>query len=358
MSYLTKSIADALCTVITLGFAGQMAASGQPVTFEYKAGTGADVDADATKHGLVQDAFGGFGVRINIRQAAPQEVMPYILGSNLPQNKLETFIDGLIRYINEIKSMFARANTPQDAPQGAYIGVQFFVGQQGNILGEPIIYGPSALSQRCPVYREINGADANTIADAYGRAVANTNKAARAVAQGLGISQGDHPDFNEPYQQGHIFGSSHGMIRAMVNRVALPKDAYDSVFAEIALGSGTTKVSSCIPCAIFMQSFGYPASSMHLGRGDNWWIPDAPDDKTLADWKKTIAAYYANGVEICNPLAYHLGEQRTLNEIVTMLITEKDNNLGDIQPKISDLFLEALTFEDSFIDRILRTMFP
>jgi hypothetical protein len=142
------------------------------------------------------------------------------------------------------------------------------------------------------------------------------------------------------------------MIRAMVNSVTPPPNI-QSVFAEIALGANTTKVSSCIPCAIFMQSFGYPASSIHLGRGDNWRIPDFPSEKILSDWRNAIISCYLSGVELCNPRIDSYDNTR-LDDMVAMLIAER-NDEQDITPYIPDVFLEALTFEGSFIDRINRT---
>jgi hypothetical protein len=350
MTYLTKKTADALCTVITLGFAGQMEANGQPVTFEY------EQDRDAGDHEVVQAAFEELGVRINVRQSLPQNLFPYILGANLPQNRLDAFIVDLTRYINTINNMFNEANGQANPPRGAYIGVQFFVNQAGNIAGDPNIYGPSALSLHLPVYRTITFAEGQAIGIAYYNARKSTNDATRAVIQGLMNVNVHQLEFDTDYQAGHIFGSGHGMIRAMVNSVTPPVNC-ESVFAEIALGNNTTKVSSCVPCAIFMHSFGYPASSIHLGRGDNWRIPDTPGDEVLTNWKNTIVNCYTSGLDIYNPLVDAANNIR-LDDMAAILITERNDGVQDILPGIPDLFLEALTFEDSFIQRIKNTRFP
>jgi hypothetical protein len=191
------------------------------------------------------------------------------------------------------------------------------------------------------------------IAIAYYKARKSTNDAAVAVSNGLLQAIGGNYDVD--YIRGHLFGSNHGMIRAMVNSVEPPKDI-QSVFAEIALGAGTTKVSSCIPCAIFMQSFGYPASSIHLGRGDNWRIPDSPGKKIRGDWKNAIIGCYLSGVTLCNPEIDSYGNEN-LDNVVTKLIAERDDE-QDITPHIPGMFLEALTFEGSFMDRIRNTLFP
>ncbi|MDR2433964.1 MAG: hypothetical protein LBD47_05305 [Treponema sp.] len=358
MLFLDKTIADALCTVITLGFAREMERTGQPLVFEY------EVPGDAEDHELIRDAFGPLGVMINVRMSAPQVQMPYILGANLPQNRLNTFINDLHQWADQINNMFNAANG-QNPPRGAYIGVQFFVDANGNILrgriannfdADPLVYGPSALSQHCPVYREITFVEEQGIGLAYYNARKSTIDAARAVANGL--NQAPPTDFDKDYRAGHIFGSGHGMIRAMVNSVMPPPgQGIDHVFAEIALGAGTTKVSSCVPCAIFMQSFGYPASSIHLGRGDNWRIPDRPSAEILHNWTDFIVNYYLSGLELFNPSVGLGGVNTTLDDAAKRII-ESNAGADDIILKIPNLFLEALTFEDSFMNRIKRTLFP
>jgi hypothetical protein len=104
-----------------------------------------------------------------------------------------------------------------------------------------------------------------------------------------------------------------------------------------------------------MQSFGYPASSIHLGRGDNWRIPDEPSAEILHNWADSIITYYRMGLELCNPAVILEGDETTLADAAAMII-ESNAGVHDIMPEIPNLFLEALTFEDSFIDRIQRTL--
>jgi hypothetical protein len=372
MPFLNKKIADALCTVITLGFAREMEINGQPLRFEYE-----DQDRnlnqaqnnararDAEDHRLLRDAFTSLGVHIDVGPSAPQVLMPYILGTNLPQNRLNTFISDLHQWADQIMNMFNAANA-QNPPRGAYIGVQFFVDANGNIQrgriannfdAGPFIYGSSALSLHQPVYRRIIDDERDAIGIAYYNARMSTNNAVRAVtaADLIVLSR-----FETDYLTGCIFGSDHGMIRAMVNSVMPPPgQGIDRVFAEIALGDNTKKVSSCIPCAIFMQSFGYPASSIHLGRGDNWRIPDEPTTEILHNWTDSIVICYLRGLEVFNP-AVRLGvDDTTLDNAAAMIIASNANvNVNNVTTEIPNLFLEALTFEDSFIERIKRTLFP
>jgi hypothetical protein len=348
MAFLNKEIADALCTVITLGYAGQMQANGNPLTFEHEAN-----DKDAADNHEVQIAFGNLGVQIHVSQSAPQHVMPYILGTQpFGVDAEPNFLQNLENWANDINNMFLAANAQNPQPRGAYIGVQFVVEGLGDIVGDPLIYGPSSLSLHMPIYRSITPLEAQEIGVAYYNARMSTNNAVRAVTNGLHVQP--LPNFDTDYLAGHIFGSGHGMIRAMVNHVHAPPPNCDSVFAELALGAGTRKVSSCVPCAIFMQSFGYPASSIHLGRGDNWRIPDNPQNSVLNDWINCIVACYISGLEVFNPRVNLENNRTTLDNAAAMIIAS-NRDVNDIMPEIPNLFLEALTFEGSFTDRITDT---
>jgi hypothetical protein len=336
---------------------------GHPLVFDYEDQKNT---VDVEKHQLIRDLFGGLGVKITVCESTPQEFMPYILGYRLskdsPATFISTFTDGLDEFRHKKKRMFDEANRQKPPPRGAYIGVQFFVNAEGKISEEetadPRVYGPSALSLYKPVYRDVTGDERDAIGIAYYNARMSTNNAALAVATVLAEEEDHWKRFETDYKTGHVFRSYHGMIRAMADSLPfspgdkLPGDT-QVVFAEIALGDGTKKVSSCVPCAIFMQSVGYPASSIHLGRGDNWWIPDSPDEKTLSDWKDTIICYYLSGVVLRNP---EIGsyDNKKLSEVVTALITERYGEY--IESHIPRMFLEALTFEGSFIDKIKNTL--
>ncbi|MDR0557647.1 MAG: hypothetical protein LBG43_07270 [Treponema sp.] len=341
MCVLNKPIADALCTVITLGFARENEKRNK-LCFEY------DKDEDKAAYEKVKILFAKVGVCIDIGKSVSQAEFPYILGTDLTGLQLENFKKSLNVWVKEIDAMMNEANEPdpnknQTSPQGAYIGVQILVDGAGDIVDDPSIYGPSSLSLHRPIFRMISPEEQEPIAIAYRNAVMNTNAAVLAITRGLHVT--DYSDFNIPYKPGHLFGSGHGMIRAMVNRRDNPPGC-DSVFAEIALGSGTTKVSSCLPCALFMQSFGYPASSIHLGRGDNWRIPDSPSDSVLKNWKDYIRDCYKDGLQAFNPDIKLATNNIILGAMVERIIRQ------DAQ-EIPNLFLESLTFEDSFTNRII-----
>lgn len=181
-------------------------------------------------------------------------------------------------------------------------------------------------------------------------------------------------NYDEDYIGGRIFGSSHGMIRAMADPVMPPlPPAGECVFAEIALGEGTKKVSSCVPCAIFMQSFGYPASSIHLGRGDNWRIPDKVNEGILGKWRGNVCSYFDAGIEALItkkgehslPVSrLHVKPDGTLCELTSLdeklptfdrYIKQEIVRGSNYSAEIPEIFLEALTFEYSFTKRIINT---
>jgi hypothetical protein len=67
-----------------------------------------------------------------------------------------------------------------------------------------------------------------------------------------------------------IVGYVHGLPAVIVYNT---KFADVGVPMEVAYGAATNKLSSCFQCTVYMQAAGYPASSVHLGRGESWLPP-------------------------------------------------------------------------------------
>lgn len=132
------------------------------------------------------------------------------------------------------------------------------------------------------------------------------------------------------------------MIQVMSQFSLRPEDS-DAMF-EVALGSNTTKVSSCLPCSLFMMANGRPASSTHLGRGDNWGIPANCPEELINKWKEHVKEYYKEGLKLF---------ERSAREYPVIDMLMFDFPAG---PTIPDFFLEALTFESKFTDRIKKTL--
>jgi len=70
---------------------------------------------------------------------------------------------------------------------------------------------------------------------------------------------------------------THGMIQAIYRAKNMGPTCRPF---EIAVGTQTTKLASCLPCTLFMYATGYPPSSIHLGSGESWAPLSAPYDPT------------------------------------------------------------------------------
>jgi hypothetical protein len=356
MAFLTQETADALCTIITLGFVASEIEQRGNITFEY------DNLNDQQNYAEVAAIFANLGAPVIVQESSSQTLMPFILGTNLPPALTQNFIDSLINTSNAVGIMMGFAAGP-NAPRGAYIGLTFTVDAATGVPvpgDEPLIYGPSALEQYPPVYRQVTD---NSVGNSYQAAMGHTNAAAAAVAAGNGNNLAVAAPFNDPYVPGRLFGSCHGMIRAMAMQPA-PAGPYvgvgnTQVYAELALGNNTRKVSSCLPCAMFMSSFGMPASSIHLGRGDNWNLPGDVWPAVHDAWEDSIAMYYARGISLFDPLVlFNHGPQfdrrvANFDDYIRaeICVLPPDN----INHELSEIFLEALTFESPFLERIIRT---
>jgi hypothetical protein len=339
--FLTKDIADALCTVITLGFMqnNSKAVSGnQKTEFQYSDSDPAKIQAHKD---LADSIKAKLGCEIAITQAASQSEMPCIVAKtesiwniSMAQKQVITDFWG---YITRIASQAKEKNT---APFGAYIGVM-------STISTLNIIGPSALEPYDRKYR----IDSDGVAKNYENA-----RFQAAAAVGILDKITPLPDnvkivydkayYSEqpvPIKPEQLFHSYHGMIRAMVAKYPPIKD---DVYLEIALGVNTSKVSSCIPCSIFMSANDMPATSTHLGRGDNWSIPSSSSSTTAGllrqNWVNAVNCHYKKGLDLCKDQFPKIKVMKTA--------------LSGYTSVIPDVFLEALTFEAPFLERMQRTL--
>jgi hypothetical protein len=338
--FLNKQLADALCTLIVLGYAKDL----RNCTFQFD-GNAKDQEKAALErkdYDVVQRLFKALGVDIIVSSSKAQEDFPLIIAKTDRFKSIDTAKAALsadyIRYLTQINN---NANAKGTAPKGAYIGGI-------STISTLFIAGPSKLDQYKPSYRV---ADDNLVQPSFESAKVSINNAIKALTavakpSKSAISYADlNPLETASFSRGCVYKCYHGMIRAMVNyHTTIDKNSF--IF-EIALGENTTKVSSCFACSAYMAANGKPATSTHLGRGDNWNIPDG-DDAAYKTWAKKIADWYKLGKGVFS--------RRDPKESpdVTNLFAElgKNNRERDIHK----IFLEALTFEGSFTDRIKTTL--
>jgi hypothetical protein len=134
------------------------------------------------------------------------------------------------------------------------------------------------------------------------------------------------------------------MIQAMVKyQTQIAK----SFLFEIELPTNINKISSCFPCCTYMTANGVPPSSTHLGRGDHWNIPsdasgNPPFGRTA--WEGLINTWYQAGKKL-------LG-----NSTPAIFATAFKALAAYEQGQIPAIFLEALTFEGNFTDKIIASL--
>lgn len=328
--WLAKELGDTLCTIIALGY---MKEDGSRTKFQYEKDEPGKTEnkdkADAVQKLIKAKA----NLNITISEAIPQGTMPLIVAKTDKVSNLQEAIERANVPWKYLQSIEVRANRTEKPIRGAYIGGM-------STIGKTFIVGPSDLALYTPKYR---APDDVKIKDWYNDAVKATNTAL-ACLEPIPVSPkvpitlvNKINKITEPFQDGKLFKSIHGMIQAMVE-YQTDYEKNNFIF-EIALGKGTTKVSSCVPCSIFMTVNSYSPTSTHLGAGDNWNIPSKCNDILKSNWKKKINEYYTAGKALISS-----------NQKVQMLATK-------IEPDhIPEIFLEALTFQSKFSEKITATL--
>jgi hypothetical protein len=241
--FLNKEMADALCTVIALGFmqSNSRAPEGNEKTqFQFS-------EPNPKLGPLVDFINTNFGIGLTVTEAAPQSDMPCIIAkTKFTPNPIlaEGVVEDFWPYITKINNKLL-ARDSHTAAYGAYIGGR-------SVTAATDIIGPSALDTYKGVYRM----DSAGVAESYKKARVQA-KNATDILKDSTLRKGktcirydanccNLPDIGPDIGQGQLFHSYHGMIRAMVEipPTSIEKDA---VYFEIALGVNTDKVSSCIP---------------------------------------------------------------------------------------------------------------
>lgn len=159
-----------------------------------------------------------------------------------------------------------------------------------------------------------------------------------------------------------IVGYTHGMIQAIYDvewrKLTDPTKKPGTPY-EIAVGNPTTKLASCFTCASFMQANDYPASAIHLGRGESWCplYPESGDSKNAQDRARTLchdkwAAYCKTIVDFgIRCLEGHLTQDHTASfaKLKSWVSDKKSMDYANI-------ILDAVTVHDSETKRLDRTI--
>jgi hypothetical protein len=350
MTSLSEKSADALCTIIVLGYSATL----KSVRFEY------DKDEEIELYNKIRTKFAKLKVTITIGKSEEKIGFPLIVGKtgsvamyddpNHKQAKLE--LSEVHNFAKSLEQQVDKDKSPEPKKISFYGA---YVGGFASISTVDII-GASDLSLYKGKYRTLKDDD-TSVQKSYEGAKKISNAVIKAINEyfnrgpvkegGLKIrNQYMNEEVKEDYKKGHLFKSYHGMVKAMTNFMHIFKRT-ENFFFEIALTKDTSKVSSCFPCATFMQANNNPPTSIHLGRGDNWSIPDGAD-YLKKPWEKCIIDWYKKGMEI-------LGNKSSTSQgIIEWKNFVKENSI--IDEVIPTVFLESLTFEKKFTDRINGTL--
>ena len=162
-----------------------------------------------------------------------------------------------------------------------------------------------------------------------------------------------------------IVGYVHGMTQAIYKAVEIKaKDSNSNPSAyEIAVGTQTTKLASCFPCATFMEATGFPASSTHIGRGESWCIvypnsTDTSDRKKALDASNLLWQNYCKKIIINGLKCMSKGDViETKHKASFAKLNEKLSDLEAHPPLyFSNLILDALTVHKSEYVRVNDTL--
>jgi hypothetical protein len=174
-----------------------------------------------------------------------------------------------------------------------------------------------------------------------------------------------------------VVGYTHGMIQAIydveMHKLADPGNPAGTPY-EIAVGkvggstpASTTKLASCICCALFMEATDHPASCTHLGRADSWapLYPENPgggvpnmstvQNKSRAAANDKWAAYCATVITAGIPLI----EKNVVGAEHVQSAAKLKACVAGLKPvDFANLILDAVTLGQNETARLKRTLRP
>jgi len=341
---LNKDRADALCAIIACGFMDKKNDT------RIKSGNGFTefiYEKDAKEYKDLGKALLKAHIQVNFKQVRDKMEAPLILAKSryLTQSVQEGIQADTKDWSAPLEQLVNKVDG--DALRGAYLGGY-------NTIGKTRLVGVSDLylyKPRCRADEEVK-ANSARLREAYTGAQKVTNAVVDHLNENFGfisryvtIDAAECRPVTEEYKEGLLFASVHGMTRSIQYAPPTIDSDKHAVHFELALGAATSKVASCIPCSLFMAAVGQPATATHLGRGDNWNFPRHENTELRERWRQYVNACYEQGADKLK----NLTGRRLLDDWFGAC---KDGGPGDI----SGMFLEALTYESSFLDKLKRSL--
>lgn len=155
---------------------------------------------------------------------------------------------------------------------------------------------------------------------------------------------------------------THGMIQAIYKAYSLGPSCTPY---EIAVGSQTKKMASCLPCTLFMVAAGYPPTSTHLGRGESWaplYEPYNPHGSAEPNEPGVIRdlnnAWYARCTEFVTLGLKVLDDDHIAEDHCASRDAVRDymDAHSDHETVAGTLVLDAVTLHSGETDRISRSL--
>lgn len=382
---MDKTQADALCAIVSLGFVSQNEKEDRTGRILYLYDNKKDEEKHKKLIEILQRTFGiNLAVKIQNAKDGEIKVHPFIYAlpyGNENEPKRRTHDEVKVKeqpILDVINIMETAANSlidPANHFRGAYIGG--FINYEKPAIS---LIGPSSLYLRDRVYLKMEDPSPTAVTASFidaskvteeiknilkenvrsfhtGDEIYGAIEVDSALTDAL-ISEGKLHDDECILDQGKIFSSCHGLVTAMYYHSDVSKEHLDEgVCIEVALSNDTCKSASCIPCAIFAASQGAPASAIHFGRGDFWNLPTTAIRNSLNEnfeknWRAfVIACFMAGGQKILSCKSLKQGAFTS----ATVQMAELSDNQEDLV-QIPDMFLDALTFEGAFIDKMINSL--
>jgi hypothetical protein len=168
-----------------------------------------------------------------------------------------------------------------------------------------------------------------------------------------------------------IVGYTHGMIQGIYTSISRGNNSASIPF-EIAVGSQTTKLASCLGCTLFMYSTNYIPSSMHLGLSASW-APLYPYHRTggllykesytdkainIANelWDDACYEYLINGIDIIDLVQKKGLINPNIKYVKSITALKESRKESSTRYYASNLILDAFTVHRHASEHILNTL--